>query len=98
MTSTITQKFLLKYNSWLLARQQGKYELTLSSVNKSQFDILYQKETKNFLNSILDAKIFLYFLTGGGALSAPLLTLVLFGLQKIQRQFWKALKKSAWVF
>ena len=28
----------------------------------------------------------------------PLLTLVLFELQKIQRQFWKALKKWAWVF
>ena len=39
-----------------------------------------------------------FFDREGGRSAPPLLTLVLFELQKIQRQFWKALKKWAWVF
>ena len=49
------------------------------------------------VNPIPDANIFDYLLDGGGRCAPPPLTSALFEIQKIQRQFWKACKKSRWV-
>ena len=50
-------------------------------------------ELSKTLFGFFGAQIGPEFAGGGAERPPPLLTLVLFELQKIQRQFWKALKK-----